>query len=78
MDLEENLNSLLQSELTAKGGRRKFTFVAEFSLDKNELKKENEGNTPCVSVMDEKMSKVGLRENYLKELERDGQRPLCG
>ena len=57
MDLEENLNSLLQSELTAKGGRRKFTFVAEFSLDKNELKKENEGNTPCVSVMDEKMSK---------------------
>ena len=32
-------------------------FVAEFSPDMNELEKEREGNRPCVSVMDEKISK---------------------
>ena len=63
MDLKENLNSLLQSELTSKGGRRNFTLVAEFSTDENELKKEKEGNTPCVSVMDEKISKDRTKRN---------------
>ena len=63
MDLKENLNSLLQSELTSKGGRRNFTLVAEFCTDENELKKEKEGNTPCVSVMDEKISKDRTKRN---------------
>lgn len=61
MDLEENFNPLLQSELTRKDGRRNFAFVAEFSSDENELRKENEGNTPCVSVLDEKISKDRIK-----------------
>ena len=58
LDPEHNLRSLRQSSdhynLLPKISRN---FVAEFSPDKNELEKENDGNRPCVSVMDEKISK---------------------
>lgn len=58
LDPEQNLRFLRQSSdhhnLAPKISRN---FVAEFSPDKNELEKENDGNRPCVSVMDEKISK---------------------
>ena len=58
LDPEQKLRSSQQSSdhcnLAPKIARN---FVAEFSPDKNELEKEREGNRPCVSVMDEKISK---------------------
>lgn len=58
LDHAQNLHSSCQRsehcELAPKISRN---FVAEFTPNKNVLEKEKEGNTPCVSVMDEKISK---------------------
>ena len=59
LDPEQNLSSsrrVSHGNLAPKVSRN-FTVVAEISPDKNELEKEKAGNTPCVSVMDENISK---------------------
>ena len=58
LDPEQNLHSSrLSSDHRNLAPKLSRNFVAEFSQDKNELEKQNAGNTPCVSAMDEKISK---------------------